>query len=263
MSVEAALAAVLSRGRGRHLLLLSDFDGTLCGFSTDPGDVYLSRGVRELLGLVAAHAGATLGIISGRTLADLEQRVQLPARVYLAGSHGLEIQGTDDAFRHPEAAAATEIIQALAASAEQRLAQLPGVWLERKTFSVVLHHRGAEHSVAAAAREAFLQAAREPLVMGRLRVLFGASVLELLPNVMWHKGLALDWIRERVGNVKGPTFTVYIGDDVTDQDAFAAIGPHGITIAASVRAAGAEFTLQGPEEVERFLSGLTRILHNG
>jgi len=81
-------------------------------------------------------------------------------------------------------------------------------------------------------------------------------VIELLPGVSWHKGSALQWIRERIERVHGPTFTVYVGDDVTDEDAFRAVGPEGMTISASERASGAEFFVNGPDGVKRLLHSL-------
>ena len=84
----------------------------------------------------------------------------------------------------------------------------------------------------------------------------GACVLELLPATDWHKGSALEWIRVRVERLHGPTFTIYIGDDVTDEDAFQAVGLHGMTIGASERVTSAEFRVDGPGDVERLLHSL-------
>jgi alpha,alpha-trehalase len=101
-----------------------------------------------------------------------------------------------------------------------------------------------------------MDAAREDLDAGRVRLLPGSCVVELLPAAAWHKGSALQWIRERIERLHGPTFTVYVGDDVTDEDAFGAVGPDGLTISASEHAAGAEFSLDGPEGVKRLLHSL-------
>ena len=120
------------------------------------------------------------------------------------------------------------------------LATLPGVFIEDKVFSIALHYRDATPAVACRRAVMFHRCrARGTSTPGRLRVLPGACVVELLPDVAWHKGSALQWIRERVERVHGPTFTVYVGDDVTDEDAFRAVGPEGMTISASDRAAGA------------------------
>ena len=83
----------------------------------------------------------------------------------------------------------------------------------------------------------------------------GSYVLELLPNIDWNKGHAVQWILDRVEHHKGPVFAVYIGDDVTDQDALKAVQGEGLAIAASDRVTG-DVHLDGPAAVERFLQSL-------
>jgi alpha,alpha-trehalase len=256
MNTDAAASALAARRAGRHLLLLFDFDGTLCPFSPSPDEVHLSDRVRRLLASLASRPESTVGIISGRRLPDLHKRAHISPEVYLAGFHGLEIEAPGEAFMHPGAAAATPAIRAIADAMAPELPAMPGVFIEDKVFSIALHYREAEPAVGAAAQARFLNAARAGVEAGRLRVLPGACVIELLPDVRWDKGRALQWIRERVEARHRRTFTVYVGDDVTDEDAFRAVGPEGMTIAASDRASGAEFQVNGPEGVERLLTML-------
>lgn len=263
MNVEAAVAELARRRGGRHLLLLFDFDGTLAHFSPDPDAVYLEPEVRRLLASLALKSNSTVGIISGRRLPDLEKRLKIPGEVYVAGFHGLEIHSPGETFMHPEAASATATMRAIAESMRSHLPALPGAFIEDKVFSIALHYREAAPAVRVVAQSWFMEAAREHVDSGRLRVLPGACVVELLPGVSWHKGSALQWIRERIERVHGPTFTVYVGDDVTDEDAFRAVGPEGMTISASDRASGAEFSVNGPEGVERLLDSLDGPEDNG
>ena len=251
-------SALADRRAGRHLLLLFDFDGTLCPFDPDPDKVHLADTVRALLGSLARRPASTVGIISGRRLPDLHKRARIASEIYLAGFHGLEIEAPGEAYIHPEAAAATPLMLAIVEAMRPHLSPMPGVFIEDKVFSIALHYREADPAVRAVAQDHFLDAAREGLAAGRLRLQPGACVLELLPAVAWNKGRALEWIRERVERTCGPTFSVYVGDDVTDEDAFRAVGPHGMTVAASDRAAGAEFSVDGPAGVERLLTLLDR-----
>lgn len=253
MDVDLVFSALADRRAGRHLLLLFDFDGTLCPFHPDPDNVQLTGTVRALLGSLALKPASTVGIISGRRLPDLHKRARIASDIYLAGFHGLEIESPGEAFMHPEAAAATPLMRGIAEAMSVHLPSLPGVFIEDKVFSIAMHFREAGAPIRAIAQERFLDAARDGLAAGRLRLQPGACVLELLPGVAWDKGRALEWIRERVERTSGPTFSVYVGDDVTDEDAFRAVGPRGMTIAASDRAAGAEFRVDGPEGVERLL----------
>ena len=263
--MDGPIAAVeLARRRnGRHLLLLFDFDGTLTPFQADPDAVLLEDDVRARLASLALQPDATVGIISGRRLPDLEKRLKIPGEVYVAGFHGLEIHAPGETFMHPDAAAATATMRAIAETMRAHLPRLPGVFIEDKVFSIALHYREAEPAVRVVAQSRFMGAAREHVDSGRLRVLPGACVIELLPGVSWHKGSALQWIRERIERVHGPTFTVYVGDDVTDEDAFRAVGPDGMTISASERASGAEFVVNGPAGVKRLLHSLEAPEDNG
>lgn len=263
MHVDVVVSELRNRRQGRHLLLLFDFDGTLSPFNPDPDAVYLDASVGRLLGALASRPASTVGIISGRRLVDLQKRVSVAGEVYLAGLHGLEIHAPGDAFVHPGAAAATSTVQAIAASMRPHLAELPGVFIEDKLFSIALHYREAAPAVRVVALSRFMDAARDDVEAGRLRLLPGACVVELLPGAAWHKGSALQWIRERIERIHGPTFTVYVGDDVTDEDAFRAVGPDGLTISASERATGAEFSVNGPEGVRRLLHSLDAPADNG
>ena len=254
--VEQLVAEIASRRGARHLLLLCDFDGTLCPFFADPRAVALTGSMARILGALASRPDCTLGVISGRRLQDVRDRVTVPGELYIAGFHGLEIHTPGDAFLHPDASAAAATMHDVAEAVKPHLAELPGVFVEDKDLSIVLHYREAEPSVRVVAQSVFLDAARAYVDAGRLRLMPGACVLELLPATSWHKGSALEWIRERVERLHGATFTVYVGDDVTDEDAFEAVGLCGMTIGASERVTSAEFRVDGPGDVERLLHSL-------
>ena len=84
----------------------------------------------------------------------------------------------------------------------------------------------------------------------------GSNVLEVLPNIPWNKGHAVEWIRTLVERDGIAPFTVYIGDDATDEDAFRATRGHGLSVTASDRVTGADYEVDGPPQVERLLRGI-------
>jgi trehalose-phosphatase len=255
-AVDDLAADIAARRGGRHLLLLCDFDGTLTPFNPDPRAVGLGETMARVLGSLASRPDCTLGVISGRRLQDVRDRVTVPGELYIAGFHGLEIHAPGEAFLHPDASGAAASLHQIAGSVRPRVAHLPGVFIEDKDLSIALHYREAEPAVRVVAQSVFMDAARAGIDAGRLRLLPGACVVELLPATGWHKGHALEWIRQRIQRLHGPTFTIYIGDDVTDEDAFRAVGSDGITIGASERVSGAEFHVDGPADVERLLHSL-------
>jgi trehalose-phosphatase len=243
---------VWRRARGRHLLLLLDFDGTLCEFQADPNAVVLPESRRFILQKLLART--TVGIVSGRRLEDVRRRCALDGAI-VAGLHGLEIEAFGERFVHPELQGAAAVIAEVADRLRETTPKLPGVFVEDKHASMALHFREADAAAQRLALDAFAATASPAVERGNARVMRGSYVLELLPNVDWNKGSAVRWITERVQQREGETFVVYIGDDVTDQDAFSAVEAEGLPIAASDRVT-ARATLDGPVGVERFLSAL-------
>jgi trehalose 6-phosphate phosphatase len=254
--VSRAADAVRRLIRGRHLLLLSDFDGTLSEFVADPAAVRLSEPRRETLLALQARPATTVGVVSGRRLDDVRSRTRLGDGAFYAGLHGLEIEGAGERFVHPEVAVTTAVIERLRVQLETQFAGADGVLIEDKALSVTVHYREASPDTAARTPALAEQLARAELETGRLRVMRGACILEFLPNIAWDKGSAVQWISERVAARAGETFTVYLGDDVTDEDAFRAVRGRGLAIAASSRASGADFEIAGPSAVEALLRRL-------
>jgi trehalose-phosphatase len=253
--VARAAEAIRRLRAGRHLLLLLDFDGTLTEFNPDPDAVELSRECRRLLVDLSARPDVTLGIISGRRLADVRRRTQLNARTYCAGLHGLEIEGPGVTFVHPDATRTLTTIRQLGAALASDLAGLNGVFIEDKHLSIAAHFREAADQDAARV-PAIVERHVAPFIeSGLLRLMHGAFVIEVLPNIDWHKGSAVAWIRELVA-AEHDVIPVYVGDDVTDEDAFQAVRGVGLAIAASPGTSGADLHVDGPAAVELLLREL-------
>src|SRR5262245_32862870 len=99
--VAEVLAALERRPARAHLVMLSDFDGTLATFNVDPSKPTLRDETRLALEALSSREDVTVGLVSGRRLEDLDRRTALPPEVYLAGLHGLEIRHCDSAWHHP------------------------------------------------------------------------------------------------------------------------------------------------------------------
>jgi alpha,alpha-trehalase len=243
---------VRTASAARGLALLLDFDGTLCEFEPDPAAVRLSPARRGILQELQPRA--ILALISGRRLADVRERSGLDG-VPVAGLHGLEIEGFGERFVHPDLDKAAAAVAAASARLHRVAAGIPGSFVEDKGASVALHFRQADAAGRRAATAGFAETAAPYVDGGRLRVMRGSNVFELLPDIEWNKGDAVRWMVERIRRGRDP-LVVYIGDDVTDQyalDAVQALG--GMAITASRRARAPE-QLDGPPAVERFLAAL-------
>ena len=146
------------------------------------------------------------------------------------------------------------LVRQLVTELSRDVASVEGVFVEDKTLSAVVHFRGASSADQERVPSVVSGRVRRYIESGELRIMQGAGMIEILPNIDWNKGHAVAWIRERVAAASElPTVSVYIGDDVTDQDAFGALGEDGIAVAASSRVSGADFHIDGPPDVEALL----------
>lgn len=251
-------AQVVRRIAHRHLLLLTDYDGTLAALTAVPGDAWPDAGVRRGIARIVDRPMVTFGVVSGRRLDDVRERVG-PAASFVAGLHGLEIAGPDVQFRHEALDAAAPVIATLAAEAARVLAWCPSVYLENKTFALTCHVRRVPDAQAGRALAEFSALAQPYRDAGVLRVLRAAKALELLPQAEWNKGRAVEWIRGRVEAHTGrPVSVVYLGDDRTDEDASAALGQGDVMIGVGrgPHPGRVDWRLAGPASVGRFFERL-------
>jgi trehalose 6-phosphate phosphatase len=247
---------IRTRSTGHHLLVLCDFDGTLAEFDPDPHAVWLPRSIREALNGIAAASDATVGLVSGRRLADIRSRAELGDHAYYAGFHGLEIEGEGMRFVHPDVHTSRDLVQGIVAEMGSELRSLGGVFVENKDLSLVVHFRAATTDVQLRVREIIDRHAQPYVDGGRLRIMRGSCARELMPHVRWNKGNAVAWICDRVQRRHGSTWPLYIGDDVTDEDAFRYVKGRGLGVAASDRVTAADVKVDGPAGVEALLSAL-------
>nr|NIP79610.1 trehalose-phosphatase [Gemmatimonadota bacterium]NIQ54381.1 trehalose-phosphatase [Gemmatimonadota bacterium]NIU74591.1 trehalose-phosphatase [Gammaproteobacteria bacterium]NIX44527.1 trehalose-phosphatase [Gemmatimonadota bacterium]NIY08750.1 trehalose-phosphatase [Gemmatimonadota bacterium] len=212
----------LRRDAGRMLVAL-DFDGTLSPIVRRPADAALLDGIVEPLRRLVARPDTVAAIVSGRGLADVRERVALDG-LYYAGNHGFEIEGPGVDRVHPAAERARPELEACIRALETALADEPGTEVEDKRWTLSIHYRRAEREGA----EGRVRAAVEAHCRRRgLRVTEGKKVFEVRPDVDWHKGRATEFLldvvagRERAGDASLPA--IFIGDDRTDEDAFAVV----------------------------------------
>jgi trehalose-phosphatase len=249
-SYEACLRRVESSDQ---VAIFLDFDGTLVPIQKDPASCFLSDGTKKLLRSFAASEHCYVGIISGRPLSDLRERVGL-RRVYYGGNHGLDICGPNMRFTHPKALSAKPIIAEAKRRLIGRVGKFEGARLEDKIFTVSLHFRAVQEEQIPLLKQAFLKAVGMYLQHGMLTVIQGKKVLELMPSVSWDKGKASLWILQRL---KVDCVPLYVGDDDTDESAFSALRQTGITIAVGrSRRTTAEYYLKSQGEVLRALRSL-------
>jgi trehalose 6-phosphate phosphatase len=243
---------IFRQAAGREPAVFLDYDGTLTLIVFRPEEAVLDPGVRRTLKELARHC--FVAVISGRDLEDVRNLVGLD-NIFYAGSHGFDIAGPrGQSLEHQSG---REFLPALDA-AENTLRRLeekiPGVQVERKKFSVAVHYRRA---AADRVPEVEAEVDRVRQEVG-LRRTTGKKIFELQPDIDWHKGKALLWLLEKLGLDRPEVLPFYLGDDVTDEDAFKVLQDRGIGIAVQDQAAPtyARYRLRSPAEVEEFLQML-------
>ena len=239
------------------LALFLDYDGTLTPIVARPELAVLDMGMRSALEHLAGLG--VVGIISGRDLDDVRDMVDTPGLWY-AGSHGLDISGPDGTAVELDGLGQLRgVLSAAADDLDAAVASIRGAWVERKRFADAVHFRQVDDASIPEVEAAVDRAvASHPGV----RKTGGKRVFELRPDVAWDKGRAVWSLFDRAGLQRGTVLPVFIGDDLTDEDAFAALGEDGIAIvvADDDRETTAHYRLRDPEEVRAFLEELTALV---
>ncbi|MDX1886005.1 trehalose-phosphatase [Mycolicibacterium sp. 120270] len=238
----------------RRPVVLLDFDGTLSEIVSEPNAATLIPGAETILRSLAGHC--PVAVISGRSLDDIRARVGV-AGVWYAGSHGYELLAPDGSHHLNEMGVnAIETLSGAAEDIRNRLAGVPGVLIEDKRFAVAVHYR----NVALELIDTVISTVRVVGQRNKLRVTGGRKVIELRPDADWGKGKTVEWILEQID---GPhlMLPIYVGDDLTDEDAFDSVRNRGIGVVvrnaeSGDRRSAARFALDGPEAVCRFLTRL-------
>ena len=237
------------------ILLLLDFDGTLSEIAARPEAATLRPGNADLLEVLDRKPGYTVGVISGRSLENVRQRVGVTGLVY-GGNHGLEIYGPHLQYLHPRAAAAITHSAGLAALLDSSLAEIPGAHVENKTLTLTVHYRRTPAEYHARVRSIVDDAASPAIAAGQVRLATAKAAIEVRPSIDWNKGRALELIRSRLAP---DAFPIYIGDDATDEDAFAAAqaaGGFGIFVGPAGSPTRAGYWLSSPAAVSDALASL-------
>lgn len=231
------------------LLIASDYDGTLAPIVSDPGSARPLREAIVALENLAALPQTHMAVISGRSLRDLASMTAEPAGVHLVGSHGSEFD-PDFAATIPEDRA--RLLEELTGELERIAGDGNGFTIERKPASVAFHYRNAEKEAADRAVETVLAV---PGQKGPgVQVHHGKLVIELAV-VETNKGKALERLRCRLG----ASAAVFIGDDQTDEDAFATLHGPDVGIKVGPGPTRAAFRARDATEVAQILARLSEL----
>ncbi len=225
-----------------NVLLAFDYDGTLVPIAQTPTAPRMRRTTRELLTRAAALYPCV--VISGRALDDLSERLDGIPVWFLFGNHGLEPPQPGTSTLPP--------VTAWAARLEQELPADPGVLIEDKRYSLTVHYRQAKDK-----RRVIEAIDRILAELPDARAIGGTEAVSLLPRNAGNKGIALGqacrWF--------ACDSAIYVGDDETDEDAFASVYPERLlTIrVGSEHKSRAQYHLDTQDDIDTLLQMLVDV----
>lgn len=197
--------------------LFLDVDGTLLEITEPPDAVAVPDGLTSMLGTLASSLGGALAVVSGRRLDDLD-RLFAPLHLPAAGIHGLEHRAADG---RTDMLGKIETLDPFRVPLMEFAEAHDGAFVEDKGRALALHYRGAPEAETPARRLVAQLLSRHD---DGVRVIDGKMVFEIKPKLA-DKGRAVArFMGEPPFHGRRP---VFIGDDVTDEDAFRAVNERG------------------------------------
>ncbi len=232
--------------RALVLLVASDFDGTLAPIVSAPSAAQANCDSLSALKVLSQTPQTHVAIISGRALADLAARAREAGAVHLVGSHGSE-SAAEPAT--PLTTEARRLLDHLRAALRRIVASAPGCLLEEKPTGLACHYRNADARTARVVLDTIMYG---PAACPGVRVRAGKKVVEL-SVVPADKGVALRRLRQQLR----ASAVLFMGDDATDEDAFATLVGPDVGVKVGLGATTAPYRVHGPAEVAQLLTHIS------
>jgi len=242
----------------RKPAIFLDYDGTLTSIVPRPEDAILSEAMKETLReLVKVF---TVAVVTGRDKEDVENLVGLDELIY-AGSHGYIISGPEGlSMEHPDSKKIIPKLDEIEAELKELLGKMTeGTQLDRKRYAIGIHFRNArpeDEKVVYDVVEQMLE--KYP---GHKKG-EGKKIMEIKPDLDWHKGKAVEWILDALEiSEKEDMIPIFIGDDITDEDAFETLKDKGIGILVGGHGqkTHAKYALKNVFQVREFFEKLIKM----
>lgn len=244
------------------IALFLDYDGTLAPIASSPDKAALPAETKKVLTNLIESANCKVAIISGRALNDLKELVGIQGIIY-SGNHGLEIEGPKIRFTSPLSLRHKKTLRDIKDELKTKLSGIKGILLEDKGLSLSIHYRLVNREQIPQVKTILHEATILYAVRNKIKIQFGKKVFEIRPALEWDKGKVVLWLLGRwqfAFNEKN-IMPLYLGDDVTDEDAFKALENKGVTIfVGKPKKSYARYYLKDTLEVKDFLKRLQKLL---
>jgi trehalose 6-phosphate phosphatase len=247
---------------GRRPAVFLDYDGTLTPIVDRPEDAIISESMREAVRGLAGRCPVC--VVSGRDRRVVQELMGVDDLI-VAGSHGFDIWSpAGGEIQREEGAGFADLLEEVDERLHREMGPIEGALIEPKKTSVAAHYRLVSEEERPRIKgivDAVLE--EHP---GELKVTPGKMVYEIQPNVEWDKGKAVLYLLEALGLDSDDVVPMYLGDDITDENAFEALATRGIGVfvgraddpEVAGRTTSADYVLHTVKEVEQFLDTLAR-----
>ncbi|MGA2092379.1 MAG: trehalose-phosphatase [Sedimentisphaerales bacterium] len=250
--IEPALA-------NRPIFLFLDYDGTVTPIRKKPALGHISKRSKKLIVELSKSPHCRLAIISGRSLKDVRKMAGVSGIIY-GGNHGLEMQCPRIRFQSPVSKKHKAILRQLHRRLVEKLSPIKGVLIEDKGLSLSVHYRLVAAKDRPLVKTVFSQITSAYVERNQILVKPGKMVLEVFPPVEWNKGKAVQWLLKNAAVKNTKIVPIYIGDDVTDEDAFKFLKNRGLSIyVGKPGKSRARYYVKDINEVHDFLSLIAKL----
>ena len=253
---------LVRRLAGRRPAVFLDYDGTLTPIVDRPEDAVISDSMREAVRELARRC--TVCVVSGRDRRVVQELMGIDDLI-VAGSHGFDIWSpAGGEIQREDGAGFADLLDRVKERLREETSSIEGALIEPKKTSVAAHYRLVSEEERPKVKEIVDTILAE--YPDGLKVTPGKMVYEIQPRLDWDKGKAVLYLLEALDLERDDVVPMYLGDDITDEDAFEALAGRGIGIfvgraddpEVAGRTTSADYGLRTVEEVERFLSTLAR-----
>lgn len=243
--------------------VITDIDGTISKIVLDPYDASISQIMKTTLEKLV-NKFQIVGVITGRNVRNAKEMLEVEGLLYI-GSHGLEYLKDDEIYIEPEVEEYLPLIKKVAQNiqTEEELCNIKNILFQEKGLCFTVHYRKCEDQEGT--RRKILDAINELEGLENFKITEGRKVVEIRPKIGHDKGTIL----EKLINENKLEKVIYLGDDVTDVDAFNKLkelnGKDKVTGAGIVVVSeevpeyveeNASFYVKGVEEVQKFFNWL-------
>ncbi|WP_436906742.1 trehalose-phosphatase [Halosimplex marinum] len=233
-----------------------DFDGVLAPIVDDPDAAAMPAPLGERLVALRECESVRVAVVSGRELSDLRDRVGIDGIAY-AGNHGLERWVDGERSVASDARRSADAVARVCDRLDDQLAHVPGVGIEDKDLTATVHVRDVPDDRVPEVERVVRETVEEAMSAGgpAMEIRDGKAIREIRPAVDWDKGRAVERLAEAAPDGWLP---LYVGDDVTDEDAFRVLDGEsgsldGVGILVGQRETAADVRIGSQRDVRELL----------